>query len=149
MDAALALNPESIAISEQKIHEAMVKNDKAIRFCTSENQNNFVKRFISYSFNLVSEFVHKIKRLIAIKEQLHGYPEPLKQMENNLNALQDAVRDTLVQLGVADQRTDVGVCDENGDPPPVLELIFTRAARKAKRLNQELANALRMNGSSI
>ncbi len=148
MDTALALDPETPEIIQQKFESVTKRNGKPIKFCVNDEQDNFIMCFIRYSFNLVSDFYQKAKRSIAIKEQFHGFPEPLKQMENNLTAMQDAVSETLTELGIADQRPDVGKKNEKGDPPPVLELVFTRAAQKARQLNQELVNALGMNGPS-
>ena len=67
-------------------------------------------------------------------------------MQNHLDGINSAVRETLIQLGVAEQRPDVGEIDENGDPPPVLELVFSRAKRKADQLNNELVARLRPSG---
>ena len=68
------------------------------------------------------------------------------QMQNVMKGMREAVTETLTQLGVADQRPDVGERDEKGDPPPVLELVFSRADRKAKQLNNELAARLGPSG---
>lgn len=80
MDAALALDPETPEIIQRKYAEATNQNGKPVQFCTSEPQDNFVRRFIRYSFSIVSDFYQKAKRSIAIKEQFHGFPEPLTQM---------------------------------------------------------------------
>lgn len=59
-----------------------------------------------------------------------------KQLVNNVVGLREAVTETLTELGIADQRPDLGETNETGDPPPVLELIFQRASRRTARKNE-------------
>ena len=75
-----------------------------------------------------------------------GEVRPSPDLCNRADATNQAVSETLNQLGIADQRPDVGEKDENGDPPPVLELVFSRPNRKAKQLNNELAARLGPSG---
>ncbi len=63
-------------------------------------------------------------------------PEPFRQAVNNVVSLREAITETLQQLGLASRRSDLGERDETGEPPPVLELIFRRADRKAKAKNE-------------
>lgn len=115
------------------------------RFAKDEDQDGLVKGFIMFGFNKAVALFNKISGLVRFHDEIaraQTFPEPLMQMQNVLDATREAVSETLTQLGIADKRVDVGERDEKGDPPPVLELVFSRAARKAKQLNKELAARL-------
>jgi hypothetical protein len=122
------------------------------RFAKEGVQNNLVVRFIQLGFQKAADLFERIQSITRFNDEIErarGYPEPLMQMQNINNALREAVKETLIQLGVANQRPDVGEVDEKGDPPPVLELVFSRAERKAKKLNNELAVRLGPTGPSL
>lgn len=65
-------------------------------------------------------------------------PEPFKQAINNFMGLREAITETLQELGLANTTPDLGELDEKGDPPPLLELVFKRAGRKAEAKNELL-----------
>ena len=122
------------------------------RFAQDDAQDNLVVRFITFGFRKAAELFEKIQSFARFNDEVERartFPEPLMQMQNVVKGLREAVTETLTQLGVADQRPDVGEVDENGDPPPVLELVFTRAAQKGKSLNNELAARLGPSGPSM
>ena len=115
------------------------------RFMREDRDDNCVVRFLTAGFQRAADLAAKLGRFTRLDAELRKarqHPEPLAQMKNNLDGLREAVSETLRQLGVADQRPDVGERDAKGDPPPVLELVFTRAARKTKALNAELVARL-------
>ena len=115
------------------------------RFMREDRDDNRVVRFLSAGFQRAANLAARLGRFTRLDAELRKarqHPEPLAQMKNNLDGLREAVSETLRQLGVADQRPDVGERDAKGDPPPVLELVFTRAARKTKALNAELVARL-------
>lgn len=119
------------------------------RFASADAQDSLVVRLISSGFQKAVELFERIRSFTHFNKQIEiarTYPEPLMQMQNALDATDEAIKETLTQLGVADQRPDVGVRDENGDPPPVLELVFSRREAKAKKRNKELTNRLGMSG---
>ena len=119
------------------------------RFANDDAQDSLVVRLISSGFQKAVELFERIRSLTHFNKQIEiarTYPEPLMQMQNALDATDEAIKETLMQLGVADKRPDVGVLDENGDPPPVLELVFSRRDAKAKQRNKELTNRLGMSG---
>ena len=62
--------------------------------------------------------------------------DPVKQAMNNVLGLREAIAETLRDLGIADQRPNLGETGPDGDPPPVLELVMSRADRKARRKNE-------------
>ncbi len=148
-DAALALNPETPEIVQSKYEKAAFKDGQKRLFSRDRGQNEFAHCFIRYCFTEVTKFFAKIKNSLALAEYARSVPEPLQQLQNHIDSLKDAVRDTLTQIGVANQQIDLGEYDEKGEPPPVLELVFSRANRKTKELNQDLANAYSMNGPSM
>lgn len=122
------------------------------RFAQDDAQDNLVVRFITFGFRKAAELFEKIQSFARFNDEVERartFPEPLMQMQNVVKGLREAVTETLTQLGVADQRPDVGEVDENGDPPPVLELVFTRAAQKGKSLNNELAARFGPSGPSM
>lgn len=122
------------------------------RFAQNDVQDNLVVRFITFGFRKAAELFEKIQSFTHFNDEVERartFPEPLMQMQNVVKGLREAITETLTQLGVANQRPDVGEVDENGDPPPVLELVFTRAARKGKSLNNELAARLGPSGPSM
>ena len=119
------------------------------RFASADAQDSLVVRLISSGFQKAVELFERIRSFTHFNKQIEiarTYPEPLMQMQNALDATDEAIKETLTQLGVADQCPDVGVRDENGDPPPVLELVFSRREAKAKQRNKELTNRLGMSG---
>ena len=119
------------------------------RFARDDAQNNLVVRVITFGFQKAVDLFERIRSFVRFNDEIERartFPEPLMQMQNILDATNQAIRETLTQLGVADQRPDVGEKDENGDPPPVLELVFSRANRKAKQLNNELTARLGPSG---
>lgn len=127
------------------------KNDqgKTRRFAQDDAQDNLVVRFITFGFQKAAELFEKLQSFARFNDEVERartFPEPLMQMQNVVTGLREAIAETLTQLGVADQRPDVGEVDKNGDPPPVLELVFTRAAQKGKSLNNELAARLGPSG---
>jgi len=68
--------------------------------------------------------------------------ENYKQLMNQLLGLREAVTQTfgqlLVKFGATGERIDLGERDENGDPPPVHDLVMERGKRSAKRKNELL-----------
>lgn len=122
------------------------------RFAQDNKQNNLIVRLIMLGFKKAVDLFERIRSFTRFNDEIEHarkFPEPLTQMQNAMNGMREAVIETLTQLGVAGQRPDVGELDENGDPPPVLDLVFTRADRKAKKLNNELAVRLGPSGPSM
>ena len=119
------------------------------RFANDDTQNSLVVRVITFGFKKAVDLFERITSFARFNDEIERartFPEPLMQMQNVMKGMREAVTETLTQLGVADQRPDVGERDEKGDPPPVLELVFSRADRKAKQLNNELAARLGPSG---
>ncbi len=148
MDEALALNPDTPKIIEEKYVQASQPNGKPIRFSNDETQNSFAHRFIKYGFEIVAKFFNKFQTSFALAERARRVPQPIQQMQNNFDALRESITEILTALGIADKRIDFDEEHANGEPPPVLELVFSRAERKANRLNNELANQYSMRGPS-
>ena len=124
----------------------------ARRFAQDDEQDGMVVRFIQFGFKQAVALFEHIRSFTNFNneiERARTYPEPLMQMQNIMKGMREAVAETLTQLGIADQRPDLGEVDKDGDPPPVLELVFTRADRKAKKLNNELAARLGPSGPSM
>jgi DNA repair exonuclease SbcCD ATPase subunit len=143
----MSLTNELLADAQSRAFKDDQGQDR--RFAQDDAQNNLVVRVITFGFQKAVDLFERIRSLVRFNDEIERartFPEPLMQMQNILDATNQAVRETLTQLGVADQRPDVGEKDENGDPPPVLELVFTRANRKAKQLNNELAARLGPSG---
>lgn len=61
-----------------------------------------------------------------------------KQLINREAALREAVTETLNDLGIADQETDIGEAEETGRAPSVRQLIFRRADRRAADKNKQI-----------
>ena len=102
-------------------------------------------RFIRSGFQKAVALFERIRSFTQFNDEIERartFPEPLMQMQNIMKGMREAITETLTQIGVADQCPDVGEVDEKGDPPPVLELVFSRADRKAKQLNKELTARL-------
>jgi len=121
-------------------------------FANDDAQDSLVVRFITFGFQKAVDLFERIRSFARFNDEVErarNAPEGLQQMQNYLDATRSAVRETLTQLGVAEQRPDVGETDENGDPPPVLELVFSRAKRKANQLNSELVARLGPSGPSM
>jgi DNA repair exonuclease SbcCD ATPase subunit len=122
------------------------------RFATDDENDSLIVRFIRFGFRKALDLFDRIRALTRLNDEIERartYPEPLVQVQNILNSTRDAITETLTQLGLAQQRPDVGEVDENGDPPPVLDLVFKRAERKAQKLNKELVNRLDMSGPKM
>ena len=128
------------------------ENGSPRQFANDRPTQSLIVRFIEFSFRKVIEMFNMVRHnttLAKALDNIRGYPELVTQQQNIITAHQQAIKETLTELGVADQRPDVGEKDENGDPPPVLELVFSRANRKSKDLNNELANRLSCSGPSM
>jgi chromosome segregation ATPase len=119
------------------------------RFANDDAQNSLVVRIITFGFQKAVDLFERIRSFAHFNDEVErarNAPEGLQQMQNHLNATRSAVKETLTQLGIADKRHDLGETDESGDPPPVLELVFSRARRKANQLNNELVARLGPSG---
>jgi hypothetical protein len=144
-DAATDMSLTNELLETAQAHAFKDGQGQDRRFAKDDVQDNLVVRFIKFGFQKAAALFERIQSFTRFNDEIERartYPEPLMQMQNINDALRAAVRETLTQLGVADQRPDVGEVDKNGDPPPVLELVFSRAERKAKKLNNELTARL-------
>ena len=115
------------------------------RFANDDAQDSLVVRFIRFGFQKACDLFECIQSFTVFNDAIdhaRKFPEPLMQMQNMMTGMREAITETLTQIGVADRCFDVGEVDEKGDPPPVLELVFSRADRKAKQLNKELTARL-------
>ena len=150
------------AAAEMNLTSEMLKTAKARAFKDDQGQNrrfanevaqdSLVVRIISLAFQKAVDLFERIRSFARFNDEVErarNAPEGLQQMQNHLDATNSAVRETLTQLGIADQRPDVGETDENGDPPQVLQLVFSRAKRKANQLNNELVARLGPSGPSM
>lgn len=89
--------------------------------------------------NAKTEARRAAQTIVDAWPEFKAVPEPFRQAANNVIALREAISETLQQLGIANKRPDLGERDPEGDPPPVLDLIFKRADHKARQKN-ELVN---------
>ncbi len=146
-----------MTLTNEKLEKAQARaftddDGQARRFAIDDAQDNMVVRFIRSGFQKAINLFERIRSLTMFNDEIERartYPEPLMQMQNFVKSMREAITETLTQIGIADQRPDVGEVDENGDPPPILELVFKRADRKAKKLNNELANRLGRSGPGM
>lgn len=79
--------------------------------------------------------------VVAIANQYDNFKRAStaeKQLINREVALREAVTETLSDLGIADQATDIGAADETGRAPSVLQLIFRRADRRTTDKNKRI-----------
>lgn len=130
------------------------KNEQgqARRFAFDDAQDSLILRFIRFGFQKACDLFERIQSFTVFNDAIdhaRKFPEPLMQMQNMMKGIREAITETLTQIGVADQCPDVGEVDEKGDPPPVLELVFSRADRKAKQLNKELTARLAPSGPGM
>jgi len=144
------LTQESLDRSKQNAFAD--RRGNIFRFASDDQANGLVITFINRGFNKAIELFNFIRNLSSMNEALKDaktYPEPQQQLINHISALKETVGSILQEIGVTDESYDLGYQDETGDPPPVLELIFSLAKQKANKLNQELANRLGLSGPGI
>lgn len=145
--ADMSLTNEMLETAQAKAFKD--EQSQARRFASDDAQDSLVVQFIRFGFQKACDLFERIQSFTVFNEAIdhaRKFPEPLMQMQNMMKGMREAITETLTQIGVANQRLDVGEVDEKGDPLPVLELVFTRANRKAKHLNKELTARLAPSG---
>lgn len=150
--AAADMSLTNALLETAQAHALKDDRGKNRRFATDDAQDSRVVQFIRFGFQKAVDLFERLRSFTLFNDEIERartFPEPLTQMQNMMKGMREAISETLTQLGLADQRPDVGEVDENGDPPPVLELVFKRADRKAKKLNKELTSRLGMSGPKI
>jgi hypothetical protein len=128
-----AAKQELAALEPQQVELARVKTEVAEQRSVLADLKVQAKEFIEQT---------KAEATAAARFITDNWPafekvsDPVKQAMNNVLGLREAIAETLRDLGIANQRPDLGEKGPDGDPPPVLELVMTRADRKAQRKNE-------------
>jgi hypothetical protein len=92
--------------------------------------------------NLIDKATAETRNVVDVivlqYESYKNIPDAEKRLINYGIGLREAIVETLKDLGVAGERRDLGEVDERGEPPPVLELVWKRADRRAEQKNERI-----------
>lgn len=117
-----------------------IEEKRTLLASLKEQAGNIIEDAKKAAENIIKRAKAEVRDVVKViaghYESFKNVSTAEKQLVNNVVGLREAVTETLTELGIADQRPDLGETNETGDPPPVLELIFQRASRRTARKNE-------------
>lgn len=145
-DAVQAVKDELAQLAPQREELASLKSEVAEHRSLLQSLKDQAAQIIANATKtakgIIATATEETRNIVEVianhYESFKGASTAEKQLLNNVIGLREAVEETLEDLGIANERRDLGEVDENGDPPPVLELVLKRADRRTKRKNDRI-----------